>query len=204
MGEVDGRAGLHQGQAGCGAAVAVLVARQLKVQPSKVTNEACWRVVGAFQRGHWTAGAAIEFYKTNIAACRTDGTSRKMLDYCRCRLQREYDSRVQPLAPSGKARTEVHSGALAFHAYAGRDRCCQDHPVAPPVSAARRCAQSHCQDVHRTGAEAQGRASVVDVCRAACSAAAAALPRSQRPRPSPAATSPAHRQRWSGSAQVVC
>jgi hypothetical protein len=31
---VDGRAGLHQGQAGCGAAVAVLVARQLKVQPS--------------------------------------------------------------------------------------------------------------------------------------------------------------------------
>ena len=150
------------------------------------------------------AGAAREFYKTNIAACRTDGTSRKMLDYCRCRLQREYDSRVQPLAPSGKARTEVHSGALAFHAYAGRDRCCQDHPVAPPVSAARRCAQSHCQDVQRTGAEAQGRASVVDVCRAACSAAAAALPRSQRPRPSPAATSPAHRQRWSGSAQVVC
>ena len=41
-----------------------------------------------------------------------------MLDYCRCRLQRECDSRVQPLAPSGKARTEVHSGALAFHAYA--------------------------------------------------------------------------------------
>jgi hypothetical protein len=33
-GVVDGRAGLHQGQAGCGAAVAVLVARQLKVQPS--------------------------------------------------------------------------------------------------------------------------------------------------------------------------
>lgn len=118
-----------------------------------MTNEACWRVVGAFQRGHWTAGAAIEFYKTNIAACRTDGTSRKMLDYCRCRLQREYDSRVQPLAPSGKARTEVHSGALAFHAYAGRDRCCQDHPVAPPASAARRCAQSHSQDVQCSAVE---------------------------------------------------
>lgn len=131
-----------------------------------MTNEACWRVVGAFQRGHWIAGAAIEFYKTNIAASRTDGTSRKMLDYCRCRLQREYDSRVQPLAPSGKARTEVHSGALASHAYAGRDRCCQDHPVAPPVSAARRCAQSHFQDVQRGRGQ---RALSVDVCRAACS-----------------------------------
>ncbi|UPX13164.1 uncharacterized protein EKO05_0003690 [Ascochyta rabiei] len=30
------------------------------------------------------AGAAGEFYKTNIAACRTDGTSGQTLDYCRC------------------------------------------------------------------------------------------------------------------------
>jgi hypothetical protein len=152
-----------------------------------VTNEACWRVVGAFQRGHWTAGAAIEFYKTNIAASRTDGTSRKMLDYCRCRLQREYDSRVQPLAPSGKARTEVHSGALAFHAYAGRDRCCQDYPVAPPVSAARRCAQSHLRDVQR-----RGQGSEASVCRRLpCSVQLLLLslvhsvraPLEQRPRP---------------------
>ena len=126
------------------------------------------------------AGTAREFYKTNIAACQTDGTSRKMLDYCRCRLQRECDSRVQPLAPSGKARTEVHSGALAFHAYAGRDCICQDDPVRRPASAARRSAQSQYLD-----------AQTLSVLRRLPCSVLLLLPRSPRPRPSRAATSTA-------------
>lgn len=124
------------------------------------------------------AGAAREFYKTNIAACRTDGTSRKMLDYCRCRLQRECDSRVQPLAPSGKARTEVHSGALAFHAYAGRDRASQDHPAWRPAPAAARSAQWQYLDAQRAAVFRRLPCSVLLL-----------LPRSPRPRPSLAATS---------------
>jgi hypothetical protein len=162
----------------------VKVARQLDGRTAEQSNDNSNRQKRAGEDGRsvpkGAAGAAREFYKTNIAACRTDGTSRKMLDYCRCRLQRECDSRVQPLAPFGKARTEVHSGALVFHAYAGRDSSDQDHPAWQLAPAAAHSAQWQYLDVQR----------VVVFRRLPCSVLLL-LPRLPRPRPSLTATSTA-------------
>lgn len=188
--EMRWKLGLHGGQGGMWSSSSQdaglrTVARQprCKVQGARCSRAEQCQTKRAGESGRsvpkGAARAAREFYKTNIAACRTDGTSRKMLDCCRCRLQRECDSRVQPLAPSGKARTEVHSGALAFHAYAGRDRACQDHPAWPPTSAARRAAQSQYLDAQTASVFRRRRAA------SCCSSLVRRVraPRAQQPRP---------------------